>query len=57
MRQEVDGPQHEQTLLRVLLVVGAAVLLAVVPFVSGLLGGLMLFAINRPVHTWLSRFL
>ncbi len=40
---------------RVLLVLGVAVLFAVVPFLSGLLGALMLFVITRHLHDRLAR--
>jgi len=45
------------TLRRVLFVALAACLLAVIPFVSGLMGSLMLFVLARGVHARLSRVL
>ena len=46
-----------QTLRRLLIVVAAAVLLGVIPFLSGLVGSLILYVITRGLHRRLSRFL
>jgi len=45
------------TLRRVLFIALAACLLAVIPFVSGLMGSLMLYVLGRGVHARLSRVL
>ena len=47
--------QRHTGLRRVLVVFGAAILFAVVPFLSGLLGALMLFVIMRRPQAWLAR--
>jgi predicted PurR-regulated permease PerM len=39
----------------VILLLGLAVLLALLPYASGLIGGLVLYVIFAPVHAWVSR--
>ena len=46
---------NDRTLRRVLLVLGAAVLFGLLPFLSGLIGALILFVIARRIHCRLSR--
>lgn len=55
MHGEMSYDQGRTGLQRVLIIVGAAILLAVVPFLSGLLGALMLFVVVRRAHSWLGR--
>jgi predicted PurR-regulated permease PerM len=43
------------TVRRLLIVIAVAIAIAVVPFVSGLVGGLILFAITRRLHARVSR--
>ncbi|MEO8619466.1 MAG: AI-2E family transporter [bacterium] len=58
---DVVGPSTERpaqgapTLRRFVYVIGAAVLLGVLPFLSGLLGALMLYVMMRPLHERLAR--
>lgn len=49
------SPRTDHLLGRMLLVLGAAALLAVVPFLSGLLGALILFVLTRHLHHRLAR--
>jgi predicted PurR-regulated permease PerM len=39
----------------VLLILGVAILFAVAPYMPGLLGGVILFAVTAPMHAWLTR--
>ena len=49
-------PDHPARLIRrILLALAAAALLAVVPFLAGLIGALILFVIARPLHQRLAR--
>ncbi|CAN5876139.1 AI-2E family transporter [soil metagenome] len=47
--------QGATTLRRLVYVIGAAILLGVLPFLSGLLGALMLYVMTRPLHERLAR--
>jgi len=52
------GPDHPARLIRrILLALAAATLLAVAPFLAGLVGALILFVLARPLHQRLSRHL
>jgi predicted PurR-regulated permease PerM len=52
------GLEHSRTLLhRVLIVIGLGVALALIPFLSGLLGALMLFVVVRTPHRQLRRIM
>lgn len=58
MRSALEGGTLEHggvTLRRLLLVLAAAVLLGLVPFLSGLVGALMLFVITRRIHERFAR--
>jgi predicted PurR-regulated permease PerM len=59
MTDELTNSSHEQgntSLRRVLIVVAVAVLLGVIPFLSGLVGSLILYVITRGLHRRLMRF-
>lgn len=51
-----SNDQGNATLRRVLIVVAVAVLLGLIPFVSGLVGSLILYVITRGLHRRLVRF-
>lgn len=59
-RMEISSPNDTRergalVLRRLLFVIAAAVLLGVVPFLSGIVGALMLYVMTRPLHERLSR--
>ncbi len=47
--------QGAPTMRRLLYVIGAAILIGVLPFLSGLLGALMLYVMTKPLHERLAR--
>src|SRR5215208_5977493 len=58
MSVELRNSAHERgspTLRRFLLVMAAAVLLGVIPFLSGLVGALMLYVVTHRAHERLAR--